>query len=156
MMALWRKTGTTERGHADHSLSIIGESAQVEGTLDIPGNLRIEGTFRGRAIVGHRLVVAESAQVKGTLEAREVLIAGTFEGEIKGSQHVEIASTAYLKGTIHSQKLEVHSGATLLLTCQIGDIQDTPSSPDRNGTSPKPEPLTKDATPPTLPKDKHK
>jgi hypothetical protein len=50
----------------------------------------------------------------------------------------------------------VHSGATLLLTCQIGEIHDTPSAPDRNGTSPKPEPLTKDAIPPTLPKGKHK
>jgi cytoskeletal protein CcmA (bactofilin family) len=156
MMALWRKTGTTERGHADQSLSIIGEGVHVEGVLDVPGNLRIEGTFRGRATVGHRLVVAESAQVKGTFEAREVLIAGRFEGEIKGSQHVEIASIAHFKGTIHSQKLEVHSGATLLLTCQVGDIQDTPPSPDHNGTSPEPEPLTKDATPPTLPKDKHK
>jgi cytoskeletal protein CcmA (bactofilin family) len=156
MMALWRKTGTTERGHADHSLSIIGEGVQVEGVLNVPGNLRIEGTFRGRATVGHRLVVAESAQVKGTFEAREVLIAGRFEGEIKGSQHVEIASIAHFKGTIHSQKLEVHSGATLLLTCQVGDIQDTPPSPDHNGTSPEPEQLTKDANPPTLSKGKHK
>jgi len=155
-MALWRKTGTTEREHADHSLSIIGEGVQVEGVLNVPGNLRIEGTFRGRATVGHRLVVAESAQVKGTFEAREVLIAGRFEGEIKGSQHVEIASIAHFKGTIHSQKLEVHSGATLLLTCQVGDIQDTPPSPDHNGTSPEPEQLTKDATPPTLSKGKHK
>jgi len=155
-MALWRKTGTTERGHADHSLSIIGEGVQVEGVLNVPGNLRIEGTFRGRATVGHRLVVAESAQVKGTFEAREVLIAGKFEGEIKGSQHVEIASIAHFKGTIHSQKLEVHSGATLLLTCQVGDIQDTPPSPDHNGTSPEPEQLTKDANPPTLSKGKHK
>ncbi len=155
-MALWRKNGTTERGHADHSLSIVGEGAHIEGTLDVPGNLRIEGTFRGRAVVGHRLVVAESAQVKGTLEAREVLIAGVFEGEIKGSQHVEIASTARLKGSIHSQKLEVHSGATLLLTCQVGEVQDAPPSPDRNGTSPKPEPLTKDAPPSALPRSKQK
>lgn len=155
-MALWGKAGTAERGHADHSLSIIGEGAHIEGTLDVPGNLRIEGTFRGRAVVGHRLVVAESAQVKGTLEAREILIAGAFEGEIKGSQHVEISSTARLKGSIHSQKLEVHSGATLLLTCQVGEVQDTPPSLDRNGTSPKPEQLPKDAPPPALSRSKQK
>jgi len=154
-MALWGKTNRTERGHADHSLSIIGESAHVEGTLEVPGNLRIEGTFRGEATVGHRLVIAESAQVRGILEAREVLIAGTFEGEIKASQHVEIASTARLKGSIHSQKLEVHSGAALLLTCQIGDIQEAFPSPSPNGALTKPESLAK-GTSPALPKDKQK
>ena len=138
-MALWGKNGSSEKGAADHSLSIIGEGAEVEGTLQIPGNLRIEGVFSGQAIVGNRLVIAESGQVQGTLRARELLIAGVFEGEICDAQHVEITGSARIKGSIHSQKLEVHSGALLHITCQIGDIGQIPSPPSANGLTAKSE-----------------
>jgi len=138
-MALWGKNGSSEKGPTDHSLSIIGEGAQVEGTLQIPGNLRIEGIFSGQATVGNRLVIAESGQVLGTLRARELLIAGAFEGEIRDAQHVEITGSARIKGSIHSQKLEVHSGALLHITCQIGDIGQIPSTTGANGLTPKSE-----------------
>ncbi len=139
-MALWGKNGTSEKGPTDHSLSIIGEGAQVEGTLQIPGNLRIEGVFSGQVTVANRLVIAESGQVRGTLQARELLIAGTFEGEIRDSQHVEITGSARIKGSIHSQKLEVHTGAILHITCQIGDISQMPSVPSPNGLTTKSSP----------------
>ncbi len=132
-MAFWAKNSASEKSSADHSLSIIGEGVRLEGTLEVPGNLRIEGTFRGRVTVGNRLVIAESGQVYGHIQARELLIAGTFEGEIRDSQHVEITGTACVKGSMHSQKLEVHAGAILQLSCQVGDVSQIPSAPSANG-----------------------
>lgn len=136
-MALWGKNGFSEKAPVEHSLSIIGEGAQVEGTLQVPGNLRIEGVFSGQATVGNRLVIAESGQVYGTLRARELLIAGAFEGEIRDAQHVEITGSARIKGSIHSQKLEVHSGAILNINCQIGDTSQIPAAPGANGLNQK-------------------
>jgi len=138
-MALWVKNGSSEKGPTDHSLSIIGEGAQVEGTLQVPGNLRIEGVFSGQATVGNRLVIAESAQVRGKFRARELLIAGIFEGEIHDAQHVEITASARIKGSIHSQKLEVQSGAILQIICQIGDMGQVPSFTSANGSTEKSE-----------------
>jgi cytoskeletal protein CcmA (bactofilin family) len=156
-MALWGKNGAAEKRPADHSLSILGEGAQMQGTLQVPGNLRIEGAFQGQLTVGHRLVIAESAQVKGVLQAQELLIAGTFEGEIRDCEHVEITGTARVRGTIRSQKLEVQKGAILHLTCQIGELGHPPPAGTPNGLPPQAEASTKSPAPSApVPKHKHK
>jgi cytoskeletal protein CcmA (bactofilin family) len=156
-MALWGKNGASEKRPADHSLSILGEGARVEGTLQVPGNLRIEGNFQGQLTVGHRLVIAESAQVKGVLQAQELLIAGTFEGEVRDCEHVEITGTARVRGTIRSQKLEVQNGAILHLTCQIGEIRPLPPVGTPNGLPSQAEASTKSPAPSApVPKHKHK
>ncbi len=157
-MAFWGKNGAAEKRPADHSLSILGEGAQMEGTLQVPGNLRIEGAFQGQLTVGHRLVIAESGQVKGVLQAQELLIAGMFEGEIRDCEHVEITSTARVHGTIRSQKLEVQSGAILHLTCQIGEIGHLPPVETPNGLPPQAEASTKSPAPSAtaLKHNKHK
>ena len=156
-MALWGKNGAAEKRPAEHSLSILGEGAQMQGTLQVPGNLRIEGTFQGQLTVGHRLVIAESAQVKGVLQAQELLIAGTFEGEIRDCEHVEITGTARVRGTIRSRKLEVQKGAILHLTCQVGEIGHHPPAGTANGLLSQAEASTKSPTPfASAPKDKHK
>jgi cytoskeletal protein CcmA (bactofilin family) len=126
-MSFWRKNGAIEKGTPNHSLSIIGEKAHMEGTLQIPGNLRIEGTFHGQVTVGNRMVIAEGAHVQGTLRAKELLIAGSFQGEIIDTHHVEVTSTAKVRGTIQSQRLEIQGGAILLLRCEIGEVGQVPA-----------------------------
>lgn len=121
------------------SLSILGEGVDLEGTLKTPGNVRIEGTFRGRLSIGQRLVIAEGGRVSGEVSAGEALIAGEFEGQLSCEKHVELTQTARMKGQIRSRSLEIHAGAILNIQCEVSpktDLSAEPSLPSPN-TQPK-------------------
>ncbi len=134
-MALFGKNGASASGIKE-SLSIIGEGVELEGALKAPGNLRIEGTFRGRLAVGQRLVIAESGQVTGEVSAGEALIAGEFEGQLACEKHVELTQTARMKGQIRSRSLEIHTGAILNIRCEVSPQTDQLSRSSNEPTAP--------------------
>lgn len=118
-VSLWKKNGTA--APPEKALSLLGEGSQVKGDFYTPGALRIEGQFQGSLRVEGRLVVAPTAEVKGTLHATQVLIAGAFEGEILTTDLLEIAATARIRGEIRAKRMETQSGARLEVRCWIGE-----------------------------------
>lgn len=124
-MSLWKR-GSTANGAYEKTLSLFGEGSQTKGEFGTPGNLRIEGTFQGRLQVGGRLVIAESAEVSGTIRSHQVHIAGKFSGEIFAEDNIEIASTAEVRGQLRARRLECEKGAMLEVRCWIGEETSSP------------------------------
>ncbi|MEN2992875.1 MAG: polymer-forming cytoskeletal protein [Bacteroidia bacterium] len=121
-MAFWKKNGAAPAAPREQGLSLLGEGSEVVGTFVSPGNLRIEGRFRGKIQINGRLVVAPTAHVVGEISAKEVLLAGVFEGDIQAQSIIEIAATARVRGKLHARNLEVASGAQLRAHCMIGEL----------------------------------
>ncbi len=128
-MSLWKKNGTA--APPEKALSLLGEGSQVKGDFYTPGALRIEGQFQGSLRVEGRLVIAPTAEVKGTLHATQVLIAGAFEGEIRATDCLEVAATARIRGEIRAKRMETQSGARLEVRCWIGEdlLETQPEAP---------------------------
>ncbi|MCS7188618.1 MAG: polymer-forming cytoskeletal protein, partial [Bacteroidia bacterium] len=109
-MSLWKKNETPPPAH-EKTLSLLGEGSEIKGDFSTPGSLRIEGRFQGNLRVEGRLVIAPMAEVKGRVQAGQVLIAGRFEGQMFAEALVEISPTAEVRGEIRAKKLEAQSGS---------------------------------------------
>ncbi|MCX8111743.1 MAG: polymer-forming cytoskeletal protein [Bacteroidia bacterium] len=119
-MSLWKKDQPVN-GALEKALSLLGEGSHTNGDLSTPGNLRIEGSFQGKIKVEGRLVIAPSAEVKGTIQAGQVHVAGRFSGEILADESIEIAPTAHVQGQIRTRRLECERGAVLQVHCLVGE-----------------------------------
>jgi len=94
------------------STSIISEGATIEGILDFHAvNLRIEGTVHGDISTDGRVVVAEGAEVQGTINARTVRLAGTVDGHVLATEKLVLAPTSKVQATLEADILEVQPGA---------------------------------------------
>jgi len=96
----------------DVSTSIISEGATIEGILNLRAvDVRIEGTVHGDISTDGRVVVAEGAEVQGTITARTVRLAGTVEGHVLATEKLVLAPTSTVRATLEADILEVQPGA---------------------------------------------
>lgn len=89
---------------------LLGGNSKVEGTLESPGLIRIEGDFRGHIISGGTVVIAEGATVSAEINAADVVVAGIFDGTIAAKGAVHLTATAEVKAEIVAGTLGVDEG----------------------------------------------
>jgi cytoskeletal protein CcmA (bactofilin family) len=89
--------------------SRLDRTLKVEGTIDMEGELIIDGIVTGR-INADRVILGTQSQVEGDVVAREVLVEGQFNGRIF-AVHVSVESSANVTGRIFHNTLSVAKGA---------------------------------------------
>jgi cytoskeletal protein CcmA (bactofilin family) len=115
-----RKFG--KMGIKSEDITIISEKSSLEGKLEMPGNVLIQGSFRG-SIISRTLEIFKDAKVVGNIEAEDVTIAGYFEGELACSGLLTIAKTGTVKGRVAYVALSVERGG--LLDAEIFQLEST-------------------------------
>ena len=103
-------------------ITIISEASSLEGKLEVPGNVLIQGSFKG-SIISRTLEIFENAKVFGNVEAEDITIAGSFEGEIVCSGLLMIAESGTVKGRVGYAALSVERGG--LLDAEIFRLEST-------------------------------
>ena len=109
------------------STSIISEGANIEGVLDFNSvNVRIEGVVHGDISTDERVVVAEGAEVQGTINARTVRLAGYVDGHVLATDQLVLCPTSEVHATLEADVLEIQPGADF-----SGEVPETkPFVPD--------------------------
>jgi len=95
-------------------LTIVGESAQIEGKFNIADSIQIECEIGGELSVGHKLVISEKGVVKANVKTVDAVIQGTYEGTMVATGEVEIASTGRVNGHIETDALVIAKGGTFI------------------------------------------
>lgn len=96
----------------DASTSLISKGAHVEGTFDSKNvNLRVEGSIHGDISTDRRVVVAEGAEVRGTINAQTIRLAGYVEGHVLASEELVLRPSAEVHATLEAEVLEIQPGA---------------------------------------------
>ena len=103
-------------------ITIIAETANLEGKLEMPGNVMIMGSFKG-SIISSTLEIFKDGKAFGSIEAENVTIAGHFEGELACSGLLTIAKTGTVKGRLAYGALSVELGG--LLEAEIFQLEST-------------------------------
>jgi cytoskeletal protein CcmA (bactofilin family) len=109
-------------GIKSEDITIISEASSLKGKLEVPGNVLIQGSFRG-GIISRTLEIFKDAKVVGNIEAEDVTIAGYFEGELACSGLLTIAKTGTVKGRVAYGALSVELGG--LLDAEIFQLEST-------------------------------
>ena len=115
-----RKLG--KMGIKSEDITIISEASILEGKLEVPGNVLIQGSFKG-SIISRSLEIFKDAKVIGNIEAEDVTIAGYFEGELACSGLLTIVESGTVKGSLAYVALSVERGG--LLDAEIFQLEST-------------------------------
>jgi cytoskeletal protein CcmA (bactofilin family) len=131
-------TGSAPPAKAGHGVpSLISADLTIIGNLISTGDLQIDGRIEGD-VESQTLTVGETAQVKGSLKAKQLRVSGQMDGVIRG-QHVELTRSARVKGDVIHDDLTIEAGAHIVGEVRRSDapLKEKPA-PTKSAAAPAP------------------
>jgi len=148
----------SDQSQAIHTL--LGKGTLWKGEVHAGLNsLRIEGSVEGSIQSEGEVTIAPTGSVKGTIEAKHLIVTGRIQGTFKIKECLEIHGTGYVEGDVEVGSLVVDEGGTLQGNCARRGIEKTEKveKAEKAERPEKPERIDKDApfvpfpTPPSVP-----
>ena len=101
-----------------NSVSRISAGTVINGEIQSPYDLRIDGTFEGKIQTKGRVVIGESAIIKGNIICENVDLWGNVEGDLFVKDTLALKEGCKMNGNINISRLAVELGATFNGTCR--------------------------------------
>lgn len=95
----------------------ITEGTSITGDVISKSGMRIDGNVQGNIKTPSKVVLGETAVIKGTLECENADIEGKFSGKMTISGTLTLRGTAQVDGDVVVGKLAVEPGAAFNATC---------------------------------------
>ena len=89
---------------------LIAKHTDLEGTLRCPGDMMIDGHFKGEIAVSGTLVIGENATIEADIRAPYVVVGGDIYGNIIADQKVEIRAPGRGFGDIQAPSVVIEEG----------------------------------------------
>ena len=102
-----------------NSISRISAGTVIKGEILSPYDIRIDGTFEGRVQSKGRVVVGESAVIKGDIVCENVDLWGKVEGNLFVKDTLSLKEGCIVDGNLHIRRLAVELGATFNGNCKM-------------------------------------
>ena len=134
--------------------TLLGKGTLWKGEIHAGLNsLRIEGSVEGTIQSEGEVTIAPSGEVKGTIEAKHLIVTGRVLGVFKIQECLEIHGTGYVEGEVEVGSLVVDEGGTLQGNCTRRgvDPQEKPAEQEREKEKDKDAAFVPFPTPPALP-----
>ncbi len=114
---------------------IIGEGVRLNGKIDAPGSVLVNGAVEGD-VSAQDIHIGASGRINGSLSAQNIDLAGHAGQTIAALKHLVIRSGATVIGSIKYQTIEIESGARIEGSLESNDRVERPkSAPLVRGTS---------------------
>ena len=118
---VWSRSDSNEnRDGTKRSTTVIATGTNVEGKLLSSGSVTVGGVFDGN-IHANQITVATTGEIRGNVEADEVIIHGVVEGEIR-ARHIRLGATARVRADIVRDTMEMAQGGSF-----VGNVTHTSS-----------------------------
>ncbi|MDR1605237.1 MAG: polymer-forming cytoskeletal protein [Gracilibacteraceae bacterium] len=124
-----KKGGAAQMGddrNTGLSLLIIPADAQLTGSIVSAGSVRIEGRLEGEIKIQGDLTLGVSAEIAGSVAARNASIGGRVDGDVTVSNLLEITATGTLRGDILTKDLAIERGGSFVGANRHHSISDSP------------------------------
>jgi len=106
--------------------TIIGKGSVIEGTLEVEGEIRVDGTVKGKISSTETLTVGNGGVIEADLDTKVAVIGGNVTGNVVATEKIELQSKAVVEGEITTKNLIVEEGAIFQGKC---NMKDTPQLP---------------------------
>lgn len=100
-----------------NSISRISAGTVIKGEIISPTDIRIDGTFEGKLTSKGRVVLGESAIVKGDIICANIDLWGKVDGNLFVKDTLSLKEGCVMNGNLHIRRLAVELGATFNGTC---------------------------------------
>ena len=102
-----------------NSVSRISAGTVIKGEINSPSDIRVDGTFEGRIISKGRVVVGESATIKGDVICENIDLWGNLDGNVFVKDTLSLKEGCEINGNLHIKRLSVELGATFNGNCHM-------------------------------------
>lgn len=82
------------------NLTIIAEGVEVDGKINCPGSLRIDGSVKGEVVTGKDTTIGKEGNVEASIKTTNAIIAGTYKGDMAATGEVEVTATGKFIGNL--------------------------------------------------------
>ena len=86
------------------------------------------GRFEGSINAKGKIVIADGANCKASVNARDIVLEGQVNGNVQATERVELKPTAKISGDITAAKMTMADGASIDGHVKIGGKVDSASS----------------------------
>ena len=101
-----------------NAISRISAGTVIKGEILSPGDIRVDGTFEGKIQSKGRVVIGETANVKGEIICENVDLWGKVEGNLFVKDTLSLKDGCVVSGNLHIRRLSVELGATFNGNCK--------------------------------------
>ena len=101
-----------------NAISRISAGTIIKGEVLSPCDIRIDGTFEGKIQSKGRVVVGESAHIKGDIVCDCIDLWGKVEGNVFVKDTLNLKEGCVVNGNLHVRRLSVELGATFNGNCK--------------------------------------
>lgn len=101
-----------------NSVSRISAGTVIKGEITSPNDIRIDGLFEGKVVSKSRVVIGESANVKGDIVCENIDLWGKVEGNLYVKDTLALKDGSNMNGNLHIRRLLVELGATFNGACK--------------------------------------
>ena len=107
-----------------NEISHIASGVFIKGDITCPADVRIDGKIEGKIQSSGRVVVGETAQIKGTVLCDMLDFWGNMDGDVFVRNTLSLKAGSVVKGNINVHKLQVEMGASLDGFCKMISEED--------------------------------
>ena len=97
----------------------ISAGTEVKGSLISRSDIRIDGEFEGELITSGKLVLGETAVIRGNVMCGNADIWGKIEGDLIVGDTVTLKNNSSFEGQLKTIRICIEMGATFSGGCQI-------------------------------------
>ena len=102
-----------------NSISRISTGTVIKGEILSPYDIRIDGMFEGKVQTKGRVVVGETANVKGDIVCENIDLWGRVEGNVFVKDTLALMEGCFVNGNLHIRRLSVELGSTFNGNCRM-------------------------------------
>ena len=102
-----------------HAISSISTGTVIKGEILSPCDIRIDGTFEGKVTAKGRVVIGETAVIKGDIVCVNIDLWGKVDGNIYVKDTLALKEGCVINGNLHVRKLAVELGSTFNGNCKM-------------------------------------
>lgn len=102
-----------------NDVSHISAGAFIKGDFTCPSDIRVDGKIEGKIQSSGRIVVGESAEIKGTIICDMLDFWGKLDGDAYVRDTLSLKNGASIKGNLNVRKLQVEIGASINGACHM-------------------------------------
>ena len=92
--------------------SVIAPGTVFKGDITGSHGVFVAGNLEGDIKSGSMVWIADSGEVKGSIQAPDVIVEGRLSGHIQSAQHVELRENSVMNGDIDTLQLAMAEGTT--------------------------------------------
>ena len=93
------------------STSLVSKDVRIEGEIEGPENLHVEGHIKGAISISGDVFVGNTGIVEADLEAKNIVIQGEVTGNVTAHQQLEIHPSGKLIGDCTAASIDIKEGA---------------------------------------------